>query len=53
MGIGDDLTDEDLFKILPDFAITIKVGMEKSLAKYSAPSYKEIRRLLKQFIEKA
>ncbi len=49
LGAGDDVTDEDLFKALPDTAHTIKVGVGKSFAKYSAPSYKEIRNLLRSF----
>jgi trehalose 6-phosphate synthase/phosphatase len=51
LAIGDDVTDEDLFKNLPKKAITIKVGIGKSFAKYSAKSYKEIRTLLESFIK--
>ncbi len=50
LAAGDDTTDEDLFKSMPENAITIKVGPGKSLAKYSATSYKEIRSLLEEFI---
>ncbi|CAF1675523.1 unnamed protein product, partial [Didymodactylos carnosus] len=31
---GDDFTDEDIFKALPDSAITIKVGSNLSAAKF-------------------
>jgi trehalose 6-phosphate synthase/phosphatase len=51
LAAGDDVTDEDLFKSLPDHANTIKVGMGRSFAKYSAPSYKEVRTLLQSFLE--
>lgn len=33
--LGDDVTDEDLFKIAPVDAYTIKVGVEPSIAKFN------------------
>ncbi len=48
MAIGDDWTDEYLFELLPDTAITIRVGMKKTHAIYNCQSYKEVRKLLKQ-----
>ncbi|NLP58309.1 bifunctional alpha,alpha-trehalose-phosphate synthase (UDP-forming)/trehalose-phosphatase [Lutibacter sp. B1] len=51
MAIGDDWTDEFLFKELPKNALTIKVGTDKSAAKYYVDSYKDVRTLLKSFIE--
>ena len=47
MAVGDDWTDEDTFKAMPEDAITIKVGGDFSAAKYSVPSYKEVRDILK------
>ena len=47
MAIGDDWTDELLFKDLPKNAITIKVGTDNSVAKYYVDNYKEVRELLK------
>jgi trehalose 6-phosphate synthase/phosphatase len=35
MAIGDDKTDEDLFKVMPKDSYTIKVGMTVSIAKYN------------------
>jgi trehalose 6-phosphate synthase/phosphatase len=35
LAIGDDRTDEDLFKALPPEAVTIRVGSERSGAKYN------------------
>jgi len=35
MAIGDDKTDEDLFKVMPEDSYTIKVGMTVSIAKYN------------------
>jgi len=46
MALGDDHTDEDIFKALPDEAITIKVGSNLSEAKYYLADYKEVRNLL-------
>ena len=52
LAMGDDVTDEDLFKALPPEAITVKVGIGKSNAKYSAKSYKDVRILLTALVEK-
>jgi len=46
VAIGDDYTDEDIFKSLPDEAITIKVGSNISVAKYYLNSYRDVRRFL-------
>ncbi|MDQ3535155.1 MAG: bifunctional alpha,alpha-trehalose-phosphate synthase (UDP-forming)/trehalose-phosphatase [Bacteroidota bacterium] len=46
MAIGDDWTDEDTFKVMPDHAFTIKVGSNTSEAKFSVNSTKDVRRLL-------
>jgi len=51
LAMGDDVTDEDLFRSLPEEAITIKVGLGKSIAKFSAKSYKEVRALLNLLVE--
>ena len=47
MAIGDDWTDELLFKELPEYAHTIKVGTDKSLAKYYLNDYRDVRELLR------
>lgn len=51
LAVGDDTTDEDLFMSLPEEAITIKVGLGRSFAKYSAKSYIEVRKLLESLIK--
>lgn len=43
---GDDRTDEDIFAAVPPGAVTVKVGVNPSLAQYSVRSYTEIRDLL-------
>jgi trehalose 6-phosphate synthase/phosphatase len=51
MAIGDDKSDEDMFKALPDGTITIKVGAGISAATYCQKSYFEVRELLKEMHE--
>jgi trehalose 6-phosphate synthase/phosphatase len=46
LAIGDDKTDEDTFKAMPDNAFTIKVGNNRSVAKYYVDSFKDVRSLL-------
>ncbi|WP_181306003.1 bifunctional alpha,alpha-trehalose-phosphate synthase (UDP-forming)/trehalose-phosphatase [Rufibacter sp. XAAS-G3-1] len=46
LGIGDDRTDEDMFKIMPKEAYTIKVGSKRSLARFNVDNTKEVRLLL-------
>lgn len=48
LAIGDDWTDEDLFKILPETAYSIRVGMGQSYARFNLYSYMEVVELLKQ-----
>lgn len=47
MALGDDVTDEDLFYVLPASAYSIKVGMPPTHAKINVGSYREVRLLLK------
>lgn len=49
--IGDDWTDEFLFKELPDSAITVKVGLKKTSATYFVHETRRVRELLKKFSE--
>lgn len=48
LALGDDNTDEDLFKILPEPAYSIKVGLGASNAKFNLHNYIEVRKLLKE-----
>ncbi|WP_322905722.1 bifunctional alpha,alpha-trehalose-phosphate synthase (UDP-forming)/trehalose-phosphatase [Paenibacillus campi] len=50
-GVGDDHTDEDLFTALPDDAFSIKVGAGNTNANYRLKSFRNIRQLLKRFID--
>ena len=47
MALGDDYTDEDIFRTLPDSAITIKVGNKRSAAKFYLRNPAEVRHMLK------
>ena len=49
VAIGEDCTDEFLFSEIPDSAITIKVGLAKTIAKYKVENVAEVRSLLKDF----
>lgn len=46
LACGDDRTDEDTFKAMPDEAYTVKVGASSSSASYRVESYLDIRKLL-------
>ena len=46
MALGDDRTDEDIFRSLPPSAITVKIGMTTSLAKYNLRNQREVSRFL-------
>ena len=44
--IGDDVTDENMFSVLPDFAFTIKVGKKPTVASYSIEGVSHVIELL-------
>jgi trehalose 6-phosphate synthase/phosphatase len=48
LGIGDDWTDEDLFKVLPETAYSIKVGAAHSQARYNLRDSTEVINLLRE-----
>lgn len=50
LAMGDDTTDEDMFKLLPDEAYTIKIGEALSAAKNHLPSQKDVLPFLKQLV---
>jgi trehalose 6-phosphate synthase/phosphatase len=49
--IGDDVTDEDMFRALRDRAYTIKIGRANTSAQYTILSQKEVFPFLKRFVE--
>ncbi len=50
-GAGDDLTDEDVFRALPQNAISVKVGLGRTAARYRTKSWQTMRKVLKKFVE--
>ena len=50
MAIGDDHTDEDTFRALPESAYTIKVGIAQSAARYQLLSVAHVRELLEELV---
>ncbi len=52
LAIGDDITDEDLFRYLPNSTISIKVGSNKSAAKYYLDQQEDVLQFLNQLILK-
>ena len=51
LAIGDDWTDEDLFRALPGSAFTVRVGLAPTCAKYSIGSHTLVRKLLQELTE--
>ncbi len=52
LSIGDDMPDEDMFEVLKDIsdACTIKVGIDKSHARYRLKNVQEVIHFLKQLV---
>ncbi|GAB4091951.1 bifunctional alpha,alpha-trehalose-phosphate synthase (UDP-forming)/trehalose-phosphatase [Flaviaesturariibacter terrae] len=48
--IGDDTTDEDMFRVLRDKAVTIRVGKNKTAARYSLWAQSQVLPLLRKFL---
>ncbi|WP_207427069.1 bifunctional alpha,alpha-trehalose-phosphate synthase (UDP-forming)/trehalose-phosphatase [Pedobacter sp. SYSU D00535] len=47
LALGDDHTDEDMFKAFPSDAVTIKIGSHISAARYYLRDHREARHFLK------
>ena len=47
LAIGDDYTDEDMFRSLPGDGYSIKVGLRETEAKYQLTSVEDVLKLLK------
>ncbi len=50
LAVGDDWTDEDLFRVLPEGAYSLKVGITASHATYNVRDYLDVRKLLKELL---
>ena len=51
LAIGDDQTDEDLFAVLPEAALTVHVGSGETKARFRLPDHQAVRDLLKILLE--
>jgi trehalose 6-phosphate synthase/phosphatase len=53
LAIGDDWTDEDLFKSLPDYAYSIRIGLENTSARFRIVNPMLVRQILRDLVESA
>lgn len=51
LAIGDDSTDEDLFRALPLTAFSVRIGLAQTAARYHLNSHTAVRRLLRELSE--
>jgi trehalose 6-phosphate synthase/phosphatase len=51
LGIGDDWTDEDLFRALPPAAYSVRVGLANTTARYFLSNHTAVRKLLRELSE--
>jgi len=51
LAVGDDKTDEDMFKALAGRAVTVKIGPGHTAAQYNLSNQAEVANLLHQLIE--
>jgi trehalose 6-phosphate synthase/phosphatase len=48
LGIGDDWTDEDLFRALPATAYSVRVGVATTAARFYVTNHTAVRRMLRE-----
>ena len=51
LGIGDDWTDEDLFRALPPTAYSVRVGVANTAARFYLGNHTAVRRMLRELSE--
>jgi trehalose 6-phosphate synthase/phosphatase len=51
LAVGDDTTDEDLFRVLPETAWSVRVGLTRSHARFHVAAQSEARALLAALAE--
>ena len=51
LAVGDDATDEDLFRAMPGSAVTIRVGTAGTHARYNLRNSAEVLSLLRVFVD--
>jgi trehalose 6-phosphate synthase/phosphatase len=50
VAIGDDLTDEDLFRVLPPSSLTVAVGRSYTAATFRVDDHRAVRSLLRSLV---
>ena len=50
LALGDDVTDEDMFRALPPEAVTVKIGALSKTARYNLPRQAETLPFLKELL---
>ena len=50
VAIGDDRTDEELFRALPESSVTVAVGQGQTCARFRADDYRAVRDVLRQIV---
>ena len=53
VAIGDDRTDEDLFRALPASSVTVAVGRQATCARFHVADYRAVRTLLRLLLNNA
>jgi trehalose 6-phosphate synthase/phosphatase len=48
LAVGDDRTDEDLFRAMPPSAFSVRVGLAQTAARYHLGNHMAVRRLLRE-----
>jgi trehalose 6-phosphate synthase/phosphatase len=51
LAMGDDTTDEDLFRALPETAWSLRIGLGRSHARFNVYNQRQARRLLDALVE--
>jgi trehalose 6-phosphate synthase/phosphatase len=51
LAIGDDWTDEELFRMLPSTAFSVRVGLAQTAARYHLGSHTAVRRILRELAD--
>ncbi|MBN1309105.1 MAG: bifunctional alpha,alpha-trehalose-phosphate synthase (UDP-forming)/trehalose-phosphatase [Chitinispirillaceae bacterium] len=51
IALGDDRTDEDIYRSLPADAVTIKIGVTPSIAKYNLATQNDVSRIIDRLIQ--
>jgi trehalose 6-phosphate synthase/phosphatase len=52
LAVGDDWTDEDLFRALPSTAYSVRVGLANTAARFHVANHAAVRWILQELLEK-